>query len=51
VERGLLLLNIDIVCRLQQSFTSTFDNFDKAMWHLKTSNYNLEQTMTGLYKH
>jgi len=40
VERGLQLL--DINC-LQQCFTSTFDNFDKPMWHVKASNYNLEQ--------
>jgi len=38
---------------LQQSFTgtSTFDNFDQPVWYVKTSNYNLEQTMTWLNKH
>ena len=48
VTRGLLHLNINDV---YISFTSTFDNFDKPMWHAKKSNYNLKQTMTWLNKH
>jgi len=48
VERALLHLNINIV---YSKVLSAFDNFETPMWHAKTSNYNLEQTVTWLNKH